>query len=104
MKLVLIILGIVAFGLTIWPIALTEWLWHTHPRGFEVNAIGGLMLISMLAGIIVAICGTMAFDNKAASVLGYIGLSLCIAAFLIDGVVVLWFIRAASHLSNYGVN
>jgi hypothetical protein len=104
MKIVGVILGIVALGLTVWPIALTEWFWHTHPRGFDVNAIGGLMLISLLAGCIIAICGTMISDDEGASTLRFIGRALCIITFCIEGAIVLWFVRAATHLSNFGVN
>jgi hypothetical protein len=104
MKMLVAILGIVALGLTVWPIALVEWFWQTHPRGFETNAVSGFMLISLLAGFIIAICGTMISNDEAASALWYIGRALCIVTFCIEGAVVIWIIHGFTQFSHFGVN
>jgi hypothetical protein len=107
MKILAPILGIVSFGLTVWPIAFSEWFWHAHPqglRGFPENDVVGLMLFSLLAGLIIAICGKKISDHEAASMLQFIGETLCTLTFYIDGAIVVWIIYGISQFSHFGVN
>ena len=104
-----LVTGIVALGLTIWPIALVQWVWHlqranVHATSFRWNTAVPLMIISALAGFIVAICGTMISDDEAASTLRFFGRGLCIVTFCIEGAIVIWIISGFAQFSHFGVN
>ena len=104
-----LVAGLFAFALTVWPIVLVQWLWHiqrtnVHATPFPVNTAVPLMIISALAGFIVAICGTMIADDEPTSVLRFFGRALCIITFCMEGVIVIWIIRGFSQFSKFGVN
>jgi len=106
-----LVAGLFAFGLTVWPIALVQWSRYIHIHSANVHAtassLGGiipLMLMSLLAGLIVAICGTRISSDKADSTLHFIGRGFCIITFCMEGVIVIWMIYGFAQFSRFGVN
>ena len=104
-----LVAGIVALGLTVWPITFAQWFWHiqrthVHVKSFDVNKIVPLMVISSVVGCIVAICVTMCSDEEG-STLDAVGRTLCTLTFWIEGAIVIWIVLGFAHISgNFGVN
>jgi hypothetical protein len=104
-----LVAGIIGVGLTVWPIALVQWVWHLqrtniHATAFPWNSVVPLMIISSLAGFIAAICGTMIADDEDVSTLRFFGRGLCVITFCIEGAVLIWIISGFAQFSKFGVN
>jgi hypothetical protein len=100
-----LVTGLFAFGLTVWPVVVLQWAWHTHQQGGFFQSSDGvlLILVSLLAGCITAICGAI-FPDEDASTLRFFGRAFCIMTFCIEGVIVIWLIHGFAQFSHWGVN
>ena len=105
----ILVTGIIALGLTVWPIILVQWVSHiqrsnVHATSFPWNDVVPYTIISVLAGFIVTICGTMSSDDEAAFTLRTFGRVLCIFTFCIEGAIVVWYISGVSQFSHFCIN
>jgi hypothetical protein len=98
-----LVVGIIAFGLIVWPLIALKAVWADQNAYSARQLLLVPLVISWFIGSILAICGTMISEDK--QPLRLLGRILCVGSLLIEaGIAAYLFLRVVDGISRFGVN